>query len=104
MSQEKRSAVRAPYLCEVECAGSGGGSSIAHSRLSDLSATGAFVESLNELPVGTDLTLRFQGGSRQLQVLARVVHNMPQFGMGVCFMGLSPADQAEIERLVRDKS
>jgi PilZ domain len=57
MPHEKRQALRAPYLCEGQCDGQGG-LGLVSSRLSDLSATGAFVDSLNELPIGTHLTLR----------------------------------------------
>ena len=34
---------------------------------------------------------------------AEVVHNMPQFGMGVRFLGLSAESRAAIEALIREQ-
>jgi hypothetical protein len=103
MSDEKRQARRVPFLCEVECAGSGG-LSIAKGRLNDLSTTGAFLESLATLPIGTDLTLRFQAGSHAFAISARVAHSMPQFGMGVRFSGLTPEESTLIEQLIQENA
>ena len=60
--ENRRHAERVPYPCEVKCTHIGG-LAIADTRLSDLSMEGVFVESVNELPVGTGLRLRFQVGS-----------------------------------------
>jgi hypothetical protein len=74
--------------------------SIANTRLSDVSAEGAFVESVNELPVGTVLQLRFEVGGRTVTVKGRIVQTMPQFGFGVQFTDVAPEDRAAIEALV----
>jgi PilZ domain len=94
-----RSAERIPYPCDVQCVGSDG-LGIANTRLSDLSTTGAFVESMNELPVGTRLRLRFQLGGRTIDVGAEIVHSMPQFGFGVRFEELGLEDRVAIAELV----
>jgi hypothetical protein len=99
MAEDRRRAARVPYPCDVECVGSDG-LRIANSRLSDLSTTGAFVESVNELPVGTRVRLRFQVGTRTVDVGGEIVHSMPQFGFGVRFDDLSPEDRGTIADLV----
>ncbi len=99
MSENRRHAERIPYPCDVECALLDG-LAIGSVRLSDLSAEGVFVESVNELPVGTLLHLRFQVGERTVDALGRIVQVMPQFGFGVHFERILPADAAAISALV----
>ena len=99
MTDRTRRAQRIPYPCDVQCLGSEG-LSIANTRLSDLSTTGAFVESVNELPVGTRLRLRFQVGSRAIDAGGEIVHSMPQFGFGVRFDDLTLEDRVAIAELV----
>ncbi len=99
MTEEKRHAQRVPYPSEVECVLSDG-LPIANTRLADLSTGGAFVESVNELPVGTALTLNFQVGERTIHVSGQIVQTMPQFGFGVRFTDLSPEDKTAIAALV----
>ncbi len=99
MAEQRRRTERIPYPCDVECIGAGG-ETIVSSRLSDLSAEGAFVESVNELPLGTRLRLRFVVGSRMIEAGAEIVHSMPQFGFGVRFTDLRPEDRDAIAERV----
>ncbi len=99
MTEERRQAERIPYPCEVVCTILDG-TAIGSARLSDLSAQGAFIESLNEVPVGTLLHLQFQVGERTVDALARIVQVMPQFGFGVRFERMLPADAAAISAFV----
>lgn len=69
-------------------------------RISDLSTSGVFLDSMNPLPPGTRLALRFMAGPREVRVAAEVVHMMPQFGMGVRFLDLSGEGRAAIEALI----
>jgi len=100
MADQIRRAERVPYPCDVECIGSEG-LSVVNSRLSDVSTGGAFVESVNELPIGTHLQLRFQVGPRTIEAPCEIVHTMPQFGFGVRFDGLSLEDRVAIAELVQ---
>ena len=96
---DKRGAKRVPYRSEVECSTTG--NTPLDPRISDLSVTGAFIDSMNELPVGTRLHLRFPLPSGEVvSVEAVVVHSMPHFGMGVRFLDLDDAPRREIEALV----
>jgi len=103
MTSDKRHAERIPHPSEVQCI-LADGLTIASTRLSDLSTHGAFVESLNVLPLGTALRLRFLAGERLIDVGGRVVQVMPQFGFGLNFDDLAPEDEAAISALVARKS
>jgi hypothetical protein len=99
MTENRRHAERIPYPCEVDCTLLDG-LAIGSTRFSDLSVEGAFVESLNELPVGTLLHLRFQLGEREVDTLGRIVQVMPGFGFGVHFERILPADVAALRAFV----
>ncbi len=103
MTDDKRHAARIPHPCDVVCT-VGRGLTIASTRLSDLSIHGAFVESVNELPVGTELRLRFEAGAHTVDVGGRVVQVMPRFGFGMRFDDLSAEDEAAIAAIVAQGS
>jgi hypothetical protein len=98
---EARRAPRVAYLAEVQCTGVGRGtSSPLNPRISDLSASGAFIDSLTQMPVGEKLRLVFQVNGREVDTTAEVAHSMPQFGMGVRFLELSEEDRYAIAQVV----
>ncbi len=96
----KRGALRVSYHCEVECYGTA--TSPLSPRISDLSVTGAFIDSMTELPVGARVNLKFTLPTGAIAVAAEVVHSMPHFGMGVRFLDLSEEQRAAIERIVHE--
>jgi type IV pilus assembly protein PilZ len=99
---DKRSDQRISYPCEVECSGMGtGANNPLNPRLSDLSVTGAFIDSVVPVPKGTKLKLKFSVRERPINVIAEVVHEMPQFGMGVRFLDLTAEDRSAIQELIR---
>src|SRR5688572_27860682 len=99
---DKRQAKRVTYPCEVKC--HGGGHGLLNARLSDLSATGAFVDSMTGLPDGVRITLKFSLPTGPVAIEAEVVHSMPHFGMGVRFVDLTPEQEAILERVVHELS
>jgi hypothetical protein len=103
MTDPKRDSPRAMSVVEVDCRTMDDADMSVAARISDLSASGAFLDSMNPLPPGTKLALRFKAGPREVRVAAEVVHMMPQFGMGVRFLDLSGEDRAAIEALVREQ-
>ena len=96
--EDKRAARRVSYHTEVECEGASTGR--LNTRISDLSATGAFIDSVITFPVGSILGLKFRVKSIEFQVTGEVVHCMPHVGMGVRFLDLNPEQRAAIERVV----
>jgi len=97
---DKRANKRVSYPCEVECSGVGVGMSPLNPRISDLSITGAFVDSMVTLPAGTKVRMKFSLPSLVVNCLGEVVHDMPQFGMGVRFLDLTPEQRLAIEEVV----
>jgi c-di-GMP-binding flagellar brake protein YcgR len=102
MSDEKRRSPRVSYLCEVAC-DMFPGDTPQTLRLSDISAGGAFIDSMAGLPIGACVALTFSAGAREVRVRAEVVQSMPQFGIGVRFLDLSEEDRAAIEQLVLEQ-
>ena len=100
MSSDNRRAPRASFACEVTCTGVGVGLSPLNPRISDLSASGAFIDSMTHIPVGTRVKLSFELGGRPIQAEAEVAHAMPQFGMGVRFVEITDEDRAAIAEFV----
>ena len=98
---DRRHSQRIPYLCEVCFDGVQTGA--ANVRISDLSTKGAFIDSLASFPVGSILHLRFFLRSTEMCVTSEVRHALPQIGMGVRFVDMSPEDEALLKSVVRDK-
>ena len=98
--EDKRTSKRVSYPCEVECYGVGVGMSPLNPRISDLSETGAFVDSMVTLPAGTKLKLKFSLPSLVVACTGEVMHEMPQFGMGVRFLELTPEQQVALREVV----
>ena len=97
---EKRGAPRVPYSSEMVCE-NGGNRLIA--RISDISASGAFIHSKLWCEAGTLLTLSFSVSSTQIEASGEVCYSIPFIGMGVRFVDLKPEDRAVIERLIESK-
>ncbi len=87
MSDDKRSSPRVLNVVEVDCHTIDGTDMPVAARISDLSTTGAFLDSMNGLPPGTRLALRFMAGQQEVRVAAEVVHTMPQFRHGRALPG-----------------
>lgn len=99
--QDRRDSKRISYVCEVECEGSGLNNLA--TRINDLSATGAFIDSMTCYAPGTQLRLRFRVYDAWIETPAEVRYTMPQMGMGVRFLGLEPVHLAAIESLIEGK-
>ncbi|HSD65884.1 MAG TPA: PilZ domain-containing protein [Vicinamibacteria bacterium] len=103
MGEERRGSGRVARVVEVDCHTLDESRLAVAARIADLSTGGAFLDSMNALPPGTRLALRFTAGSQEIRVAAEVVHAMPQFGMGVRFLDLSVEGRAAIEALIREQ-
>ena len=104
MFEVQRSSPRVYNVVEVDCRTLDATRATVVARMSDLSATGAFLDSMGGLRPGTLLALGFKVGDQDVRVTAEVVHQMPQFGMGVRFLEVTPEGRAAIEALVRAQS
>jgi hypothetical protein len=97
---DKRRARRVQYPCEVRFQGA----TTLLARLSDLSSTGAFIDSTTQLPAGVRVTLRFALPSGPILIDADVVHSMPNFGMGVNFVDLTREQFDALEQFIHQQS
>ncbi len=95
---ERRSAKRISYICEIQCEGKGIGR--LNTRINDISVTGLFIDSLAHLAVGSILKLRFVVLGIPLEVEGEVRYCMSQVGMGIQFTNLKPEQEYTIRCLV----
>lgn len=102
--RDRRDAKRVGYVCEIECEGQDAGSTRMTTRLCDLSRSGAFIDSTTSLAPGTILVLTFQAGEVTLSTGAEVRYTMPEGGMGVRFVGLTPEQTTVLEQLIEAES
>ena len=61
-------------------------------RLSDISRTGCYIDTLSPLAPGTQVHLRLRRGEELFETFARVVYVSPRLGMGLCW-GKSPLEK-----------
>ena len=103
MLEVQRSSPRVYHPVEVDCRTLDAARDTVVARMSDLSATGAFLES-GGLEPGTLLALGFKVGDQDVRVTAQVVHQTPRSGMGVRFIEMTPEGREAIEALVKAQS
>lgn len=98
MGRERRRSERVAYLAEVKCEGQAAAYSC---RISDISTTGVFIDTISPLPVGSFLNFAFTL-AEGVRVVAegKVMHSQFGIGMGVEFTALSPESQRALNDLV----
>jgi acetoin utilization protein AcuB len=99
--QERRQARRFSYLCEARCEAHGG---LSIGRITNISTTGAWIETSAPPTEGSILKLCFTAGLVDVTTQARVVHQLLGKGMGIAFQDLSPQHREAIEALSADAS
>jgi hypothetical protein len=99
--KDRRDAKRISYICEVECEGIG--INRLATRITDLSTTGAFIDSMTCFTQGTILKIKFRIKDIPIEATCEVRYSMPQMGMGVRFLDLQPAYLSIIEHLIDGK-
>ena len=96
--QDRRDAQRLPLILAVEIVEIDSGTRLS-ARTSDVSRTGCYVDTLNPIPTGTVVRVKFEHDGEQLDLLARVVYVSPRLGMGVRFdESISPEQLAILDR------
>lgn len=100
-SKERREAKRIGYLCEVECEAIG--INRMNTRITDLSTTGAFIDSMTCFTQGTILKVKFRIKDIPIEVNCEVRYSMPQMGMGIRFLDLKPDHIALLEHFIEGK-
>jgi hypothetical protein len=93
---ERRCAKRTPFVAPVELIDVRSGARM-KARLADLSLHGCYVDTLNPLPVGSDVRVQIQKVNDTLEFLARVSSQHPGSGMGLEFKDLTPEQRASLK-------
>ncbi|MEW6208259.1 MAG: DUF4388 domain-containing protein [Acidobacteriota bacterium] len=99
--KESRSSRRVSFIGEVECSGEEVGRFT--TRMNDLSATGAFIDSMCGFAAGTRMKLRFRVGETLIETTGEVRYSLRNAGMGVRFLDLRPEHREVISCLVEGK-
>ena len=95
---DRRNAPRYPLILVAEVFEAMSGAKIT-ARTSDVSRTGCYLDTLNPLPRGTQITVKLQNGSESFETDAMVKYVSPGLGMGVAFAeGLAPYKLMMLER------
>ena len=84
MDQERRRAPRFPFIASAEVLSESAGTRLA-ARISDISATGCYVDTINPLVDGTPVRLKILTESHVFEAPATVVYSVAHLGMGLKF-------------------
>ena len=101
LGKDRREAKRISYICEVECEGAG--ISRLATRITDLSTTGAFIDSMTTYAPGTPLRLKFRIKDILIETQCEVRYSLRQMGMGVRFVHMPAESLAMLEHLIDGK-
>lgn len=71
-------------------------------RISDISVTGCYVDTVSPLPIGTQIRLKLGHRGTELEVLATVVRIEFNMGMGVAFNDLTLEQQAVLDKWINE--
>ena len=100
--EDRRTAKRVTYRTEIEWIGPDIPSIT--TRTENLSTGGTFIKAITRLPVGSTLKMKFSVGSKEVRVTGEVCYCLPQKGIGVRFLDLSPEQRAAIEALIQERA
>jgi len=84
MEQERRPSARFPFIASAEVLQENNGSRLS-ARISDVSATGCYVDTINPLPGGTAVRVRIFNETQAFEAPATVAYSVVHLGMGLCF-------------------
>ena len=87
-----RSTPRFSFIAEAEVLGAGD-----RARVSELSARGCYIDTINPLPKGTDLRLRIRYGCSSCEFPGKVIYTHAGFGMGVVFGELAAEQRSTLD-------
>ena len=98
-SQDRRGAERVPLPLEVEWSSDSGKQH--SSRISDISLSGCYVESLGQITVGDRIHFKIELAlGKWLPLSGVVVYVHPQIGFGVSFMTMTEGVKSQLADLI----
>lgn len=94
---DKRKHPRVPIFLEVRWESAGGKY---EARTSDLSLGGCFIDTIGHVAVGETITFKLRPPSGEwIELHGDVLYELPRYGFGVSFRGLSDESQKQLEAL-----
>ena len=90
MEQERRRSPRFPFIAGAEIHEENNGSRLA-ARVSDMSATGCYIDTINPLPNGTAVRVKIFNETQCFEAAATVVYAHVHLGMGLSFREVPPS-------------
>jgi hypothetical protein len=100
-ARDRRAAERFPLMLVAEIVPASGGAQL-HARTSDVSRTGCYVDTLNPMPMGTQVRIRLTGAREVFETTAKVVYVSPGLGMGIQFEEIAPLPLDTLDRWLSD--
>ena len=89
MEQERRRSPRFPFIASAQVHAESTGSQLA-ARISDISASGCYVDTINPLPDGTPVRVKIFNEAKSFEAAATVVYSHTHLGMGLRFGEIPP--------------
>jgi PilZ domain len=71
-------------------------------RTSDISRTGCYVDTLNPVPQGSRVRIRFTHHQEEFEGVGSVVYVSQGLGMGIKFSDVSPGEQARLDQWLEE--
>ena len=84
MEQERRRSPRFPFIASAEVHEENNSSRLS-ARISDISATGCYVDTMNPLPGGTPVRVKIFNETQSFEASATVAYSLTHLGMGLSF-------------------
>ena len=82
VTAERRAAPRYPLILAAEVVETTSGATL-NARSSDVSRTGCYIDTLNPVPVGSQVRVQLRHGDTIFDAVGRVIYVCPGLGMGV---------------------
>ena len=89
MDQERRQAPRFPFIASAEVLDEKASTKLA-ARISDISSSGCYVDTINPLVDGTPVRVKILTDSQVFEASATVVYSVAHLGMGLKFGEVLP--------------
>ncbi len=97
VSVERRAASRYAMVLAAEVVELPRGAKLL-ARTADISRTGCYIDTLNPVPRGSQVRVRFTHHDEPFEALGSVVYVSPSLGMGVVFVQVSPEELTKLTR------
>ncbi len=101
MDSERRRMPRFTFIASAEVLTEDSSTRLA-ARISDISATGCYVDTINPLVGGTSVRLKISAATQVFEAPATVVYSHPHLGMGLIFGEVLPHSQDVLQNWLPD--